>query len=157
MDIICFPKYSVNYDFHIYNELTLDVSSNCPALNISGADVVASCMTNVNLLYNSMKDSFSIIFDTGASLAISFDKQYFVGPIMPLSNHRFGGLANGLDIEGIVAMKWKFRTKTSVIIVTSSCYYVPNTRARIISSQLLFCEKQAVTDHFLVEKHCATL
>ena len=59
-----------------------------------------------------------MIFDTGDSLANSFDKNDFVGSNRTLSNHRLEWLANGLDIEGIGTVKWKFRTNTVVIIVT---------------------------------------
>ena len=82
-----------------------------------------------------------MIFDTGASLAISFDKNNCVDPIMPLLNHRLRGIANGLNIEDIGTVKWKFCTKTVVIIVISSFYYVPNARARLISPQRLFGKK----------------
>ena len=68
MDSICLLEYSVNFDFHTYKDVTLDVSSNYPALNTSGATFVASSMANVNLLYNFVKDSFSVMFDTGLVL-----------------------------------------------------------------------------------------
>ena len=51
----------------------------------------------------------------------------------------------------------KFGTKTAVIIVTSSCYYDPNDRTRLISPQRLFYEKQGATGCFLVEEHYTTL
>ena len=70
--------------------------------------------------------------------------------IRPLANHRLGGLANGLTIEGIGTVKWKFRTKTVATVVTSSCYYVPQARARLISPQRLFSEKLGVTGSYLV-------
>ena len=98
--------------------MTLDISSSCPALSTSDATFVDSSMANVNLLYNSVKYSFFVIFDTGDSLDTSFDKNNFTGPITTLSNHRPGGLADGLDIEGIGTVKWKFRTNTAVVVVT---------------------------------------
>ena len=80
-----------------------------------------------------------------------------MGPIKILVNHRLGGLANGLVIEGIGTIKWKFCTKIAVIVVTSSWYHVLNTRERLISPQRLFCEKLGVTSYFLVDEHFATL
>ena len=105
MNSIRLPKYSVNYDFRKYRDVTLYVYSNCPALSTSGTAFIASNMANVNLLYDSMIDKFSVIFDNMAILAISFDKNDYFGPIIPLSNHGLGGLANGLNIEGIGTVK----------------------------------------------------
>ena len=98
-----------------------------------------------------------MISDTRASLSISFDKNEFIGPIRTLSNHRLEGLANGFDIEGIGTAKWKLCIKTVVSIVASSCYYIPNIREKLISSQRLFVEKQGVTGRFLVEEYCVAL
>ena len=80
-------------------------------------------------------------FYTGASLAISFDKNDFVGEIRLLANYRLEDLDNGLTIEGIGNVKWKFHTKNAVIVVTSSYYYVTQARARLVSPQRLSSEK----------------
>ena len=85
-------------------------------------------------------------------MAISFDKNDFVGDIRPLANYKLGVFANGLTIEGIGSVKWKFRTKTAVIVVTYSCYYVPQVRARLIILQRLFSERLGVTGRYLVEE-----
>ena len=81
------------------------MSSTCPALSASGDVYMASSMTNINLLYSAVKDNFYVIFDTGTSLAISFDKNDFVGPIKTLANHRLGVISNGLTIEEIGTVK----------------------------------------------------
>ena len=141
----------------MYHDVTLVVPSTCPALIFSGATYMTSSMANINLIYSAVIDSVYKIFDPGASLAIYFDKNDFVGPIKILVNPRLGGLANGLSIEGIGTVKWKFRTNIAAIVVTSSCYHVPNTRARLISPQRLFCQKLGVTNCFLAEEYCATL
>ena len=48
------------------------------------------------------KDKQPVIFDTGASLAITFDKTDFDGPLtVPKGDLRLGGMANGLKIEGV--------------------------------------------------------
>ena len=84
INIICLPKYSVSYNFYTYKDVALDISSNCPALSTSVGAFVTSSIDNINLLYNSVKDSFSMIFDTGASLFIQFDKNDFAGPVKPI-------------------------------------------------------------------------
>ena len=151
IDDICLPEYFVNCDFHTHKDVTLDVSSTSPALSSITSAYIASSMTNVNLLFSGARDSFAVIFNTGTSLAISFDEHDFVGPIRPLTNYMLVGLANGVAIEGNGTVKWKFHTKTAVIMATSSCYYIPAARARLISPQHLFCEKLSVTGRFLVE------
>ena len=48
------------------------------------------------------KDRQPVIFDTGASLAITHDKSDFSGPLtLPKTDLRLGGMANGLKIEGV--------------------------------------------------------
>ena len=54
-------------------------------------------MGTIDLLYKCNTFSFPIVFDTGASLAISMDRSDFDGTIRPISQ-QLGGLANGLDI-----------------------------------------------------------
>ena len=127
MDSIYTTEYSVNYDYRTYRDVTLDVSSNFPTLSVSGAAYISSRMKNINLLYSTVKDIFPVIFDTGVSLPIYY-RNYYADPIKPIVSYRLGGgLANGITIEGIGTSKWKFRTKTAVIVVTSSYYYVPNS------------------------------
>mgnify|MGYP004204804165 CR=1 FL=1 len=125
MESICLLESSVNCNFHTHRYVTLDVSPTPSSLRISATAFIYFSLENVHLLYNKCQDSFPVIFDTGASLAISFDKNDFVGNIRPLTNHRLEGLANELTIEGVGIVKWKSCTKTFAIVVTFSCYYVP--------------------------------
>ena len=108
IDDICLPEYSVNCDFHPHKDVTMDGTSTSPALSSTTVAYIDSSTANVNLLYSGARDSFSIRFDTNASFEISFDKSDFVGPIRPLTNHMLGGLANGVAIEGIGTVIWKF-------------------------------------------------
>jgi hypothetical protein len=80
-----------------------------------------------------------VIFDTGASLAITHDKSDFSGPITASTTDlRLGGMANGLRIEGIGPVTWTFRTATSApITVKGMAYYVPQAKARLLSPQRL--------------------
>ena len=69
----------------------------------------------------------SVIFNTGASLVISFDKSDFDGPIKPSEGDlRLGGMAGGLKIEGYGPVTWGFANKDgSEIQIWTQCYYVP--------------------------------
>ena len=51
----------------------------------------------------------AVIFDTGASLGITFDREDFDGPLtIPDGNLRLGGMAQGLKIEGVGSVNWTF-------------------------------------------------
>ena len=101
---ICLLEISVDCDFHTYKDVTLDVAHN-PSPYLSTKECLATSMKSVDLMYRNPNSGFSIIFDTGASLGISFDNKYFVGPIRPLSNHNLGGLSGGMEISGIGVVK----------------------------------------------------
>ena len=101
---ICLPEVSVNYDFHTYKVVTLDVGHNSgPCLSPKAC--IATTMESVDLVYRDPNSYFSVIFDSGASLGISFDKNNFVGPIRPLPNHKLGGFVNNMEVAGIGTVK----------------------------------------------------
>ena len=153
---ICLPETSVNCNYHTHRDVTLDVN---PHLELAPSPkaLIAATMGQVNLSYGPSSSGFPVIFDTGASLAITFEKSDFVGPIRPLFNHCLGGLANGLNIAGIGTVRWKFRSKGSILSVISSAYYVPKAKARLISPQRLFNAEKGVTGRFIVEETKTTL
>ena len=76
----------------MYHDVTLVVPSTCPALIFSGATYMTSSMANINLIYSAVIDSVYKIFDPGASLAIYFDKNGFVGSITTIANYIMGDL-----------------------------------------------------------------
>ena len=51
-------------------------------------------------------DTFSVIWDSGASMCISGDKRDFIGKIEPLTNAVVKGIVSGLKIEGIGRVRW---------------------------------------------------
>ena len=59
------------------------------------------------------ESKFPVIFDTGASMAVSSCKEDFeFGEIKSLpSPLKLGGMANGLNIEGIGVVNWTFDTE----------------------------------------------
>ena len=92
----------------------------------------------------------AVIFDTGASLGITFDKMDFDGPLtVPDGDLRLGGMAQGLKIEGIGPVTWTFRNADgSELIIRSQCYYVPNAKVRLLSPQRLFNKKRGMSGKF---------
>jgi hypothetical protein len=91
-----------------------------------------------------------VIFDTGASLGITFDKRDFDGPLtVPDGDLRLGGMAQGLKIEGIGPVTWTFRNDDgSEVQIRSNCYYVPGAQAQLISPQRLFNKNRGVGGRF---------
>ncbi|KAI2509164.1 hypothetical protein MHU86_5283 [Fragilaria crotonensis] len=81
-----------------------------------------------------------VIFDTGASLAITYDKLDFDGPLtIPKGDLRLGGMANGLKIEGVGPVTWTFaNSEGGNVCVKGMAYYVPKAKARLLSPQRLF-------------------
>ena len=99
--------------------------------------------------------SFPIVFDSGASLAISGNKDDFIGPIRGFSEvRRLGGMAGGMLIEGIGDVRWTFRTKKGYMVVHTECYYVPDCNARLLSPQRLFDADKGYGGYFhVLENH----
>ena len=87
------------------------------------------------MTYPTNTSTFPVIFGSGASLTISVDKEDVIGPTRLLHNHKLGGLTDGLKIEGIGMVHWKFITKDSVLTVISSTCYIPKGKVRLISPQ----------------------
>jgi hypothetical protein len=92
----------------------------------------------------------AVIFDTGASLGITYDKLDFDGPLtIPEGDLRLGGMAQGLKIDGIGVVTWTFRNADgSELTIRSQCYYVPNAKVRLLSPQRLFNKAKGVTGKF---------
>jgi hypothetical protein len=84
-----------------------------------------------------------IIFDTGASLAISLFRSDFVADPTPLARPtQLGGMGKGLQIEGVGTVAWTFTAKDkSEIQLRVRAYYVPAAKARVLSPQKIFDKK----------------
>jgi hypothetical protein len=94
--------------------------------------------------------NFPIIFDTGASLAISGNWDNFVGEITsPKSDLCLGGMATDIIITGIRIVHWTFVADDgSNLIICTQCYYVPEVKARLISPQHLFKKAAGINGAF---------
>ena len=118
---------------------------------------MATDLSCVNLPPVDATASFTVIFNSGASLAISFAKENIVEPIRPLVNRQLVGITNVLDIKGIYTVKWKLRVEGKVLTILSLCYYVPGAHAWLISPQRIFNRQQGVTGHFMVTESGTSL
>ena len=118
----------------------------------------ACTMGSVDLHPPTLPSGFPVIFDTGASLAISPSKDDFSGKIEMFPYDRFlGGMAEGMRIEGVGNIKWSFRSKDGVITLHSRCYCVPASKAHLISPQRLFNKEQGITGQYITNETHSTL
>ena len=99
--------------------------------------------------------SFSVIFDSGATLSISPSEEDFVGPIVPFqTDHRHSGMAGGRHIAGIWPIKWSFRAGKKLLVVHSMCYHIPNSKACRTSPQRIFNKSKGDEGSFTyLEEH----
>ena len=155
MDIsdMCVHERCISCDHHSHHDVIT------PSCIVGPQAHLALTLGRVDLLPPTLDtpSTFPVIFDTGASLAISPDKEDFQCPIRPMQNS-LGGLANGLAITGIGTVKWQFRAKNKeVITILSSCYYVPAAKARLISPQRLFSAAKGTNGRFITSEDVSTL
>ena len=135
----------------LLQEFTLQPEVNAPTVQaISGLTQLELLATDPDVFMSVGDRKQPIIFDTGASLSITFDRADFDGPLtIPPGDLRLGGMANGLKIEGIGPVTWTFENADgSEIKVRSQCYYVPSCRARLLSPQRLFNRDKGVGGHY---------
>ena len=150
-----------------WNSSVFDSSSEDPPSIASPHLCTAAVFDWINTEYPSLnlttsdplKNKFPIIFDTGASLAVSGFKEDFVGSIVtPQQSLTLGGMAQGISIAGTGVVQWAFQSKNQEeIIIKTHCYYVPNAKVRILSPQRLFCEEKGIIGSFQTEEKQAKL
>jgi Reverse transcriptase (RNA-dependent DNA polymerase) len=83
--------------------------------------------------------SFPIIWDSGASVSLSFCKKDFVGKIKPVRrSSRIRGIKGDLDIKGIGTVRWAMFDDTHKLrIIEVPAYYAPDARTRLLSTSHL--------------------
>jgi Reverse transcriptase (RNA-dependent DNA polymerase) len=83
----------------------------------------------------SFTDCVPVIFDTGASLAITSHLSDFVGPVTAYEL-KLGGMAKDKKITGRGLVIWNFKSTTGTIVpVKTMAYYVPEADTRLLSPQ----------------------
>ena len=151
-DIIDLP-YHINWpgDEPADDILSLDTCPTPQAYN-------AALLGKVDLVPRDSPAAFKVIFDSGASLAISPSKEDFVGEIRRFpQERRLGGMAQGMAIEGVGYVHWSFKCGNTCMVIKAKCYYVPDSKARLISPQRLFRKEAGITGCFTCEESHASL
>jgi hypothetical protein len=81
----------------------------------------------------------SIIWDSGASISLTFDRSDFVGPMKPAGLlTRLQGIAKGLRIEGQGHVLWPMLDTTGQLrLIKVPAFYVPKCNVRLLSTTSL--------------------
>ena len=81
-----------------------------------------------------------IIIGTGASLAITGNKQDFIPNIyQEVTSLKLGGMAAGAKIDGVGNVAWSFPCENGdQMAIVTKCYHVPTARTRLLSPQRIF-------------------
>jgi len=109
-----------------------------PAISIKAQDELFSSLDlEVNII---SKPVYPVIFDTGASLAITGSEQDFL-PDSFKENHslKLGGMASRACITGVGNVAWTFQCQNNdQLTVITRCYLVPTANTRLLSPQIIF-------------------
>ena len=91
-----------------------------------------------------------VIFDTGASLAITGDEQDFLpDTLTEVTSLKPGGMAAGAPITGVGNVAWIFPCiNGDQIAIIIKCYLVPSATARLLSPQNIFDKQNGNTRKF---------
>jgi hypothetical protein len=82
-----------------------------------------------------------VIWDSGASLLISHDRNDFVGPLDEAPMAHLHGLADGVRIEGVSHVAWTFLDCRGMLrMLKWPAYYVPTAGIRLLSMSNLLQE-----------------
>ena len=164
LDLLPFLSEMQDHIFHIDGDNSLKNSfdyaiSHCPSPKICTALTKTGFNSSLfNPLSSSINKKFPIIFDSGASVAISGFKNDFVSDIQePSSEIRLGGMANGMLVKGIGKVKWSLQTGSDTVVIHTQCYYVPNAKVRLISPQRLFNKAAGIEGSFNLYEEYSTL
>ena len=89
--------------FEVYGPTTVNSPVSAPAIgNVYDLLGYFNTPRAFMIMDNRASDKEPVIFDTGASLAITHEKADFDGPLtVPKGDLRLGGMTNGLKIQGV--------------------------------------------------------
>ena len=148
---LCVTCHSVNgiYDTDANALEITQVGPACYSATTQGSNPftdVDSLAHDPHALISMTTTKAAVIFDTGASLGITHDIQDFDKPLtIPKCDLHLGGMANGMKIEGVGPVTRTFSNKDGTEVqICSQCYFVPQSKRRLISPQHLFNKDKGV-------------
>ncbi|MGH3055544.1 MAG: GAG-pre-integrase domain-containing protein, partial [Gaiellaceae bacterium] len=109
-----------------------------------------------NCLSNAM-EFFKIVFDTGASMTVSFCRDDFISTVTPAKpGLNLKGISKGLPVEGVGTLRWRVRTDDgSFQDLTTQGYYVPKMKIWLFSPHTHFMTSRDVTGSFIARHESA--
>jgi hypothetical protein len=128
------------------NESTTELESNLAPSDLALCELIGNTMMSP-IVNNAMSQwIMTVIFDTGASLAITPELSDFVSPRKPLARPmKLGGMANGIEIKGIGIIAWTFTAKDGTEVqIRTEAHLVPEAKQRLLSPQRLFNKKKGI-------------
>jgi len=146
------------------HQLNLDHPLLCrklPTVFLGEAAVAAmkAATQHPRALCDSMKkeDTFTIIWDSGASNCISFDRNDFVGPLQPVEGNAIcKGITNGLRIEGVGHVLWSvLDTSGQLRHLKLPAYFIPKLRQRLLSTTVF--KHTYPNNKIIVDSPCWTI
>ena len=148
-ETLIFPDLWIKHHAVDVSKLPLDSTINTAPAVSSKAEL--ELLTPQDLQVNMASHKLQpIIFDTGASLAITGDKQDF----LPSTYHevttlKLGGMAAGASITGVGDVAWTFACSNGdQLALITKCYHVPSANSRLLSPQKLFDKQNGQTGKF---------
>ena len=91
---------------------------------------LSACLLN-------QKNSYSLIWDSGASMCVTGDKMDFIDKIQPVYGSQIQGISDGLCIEGFGHVCWSvLDTKGQLRHLKLPAYYIPTIKQRLLSTSV---------------------
>ena len=83
-------------------------------------------------------DTFTVVWDSGASMCVSFDRRDFIGNMQQLpKGSSIQGITNHLKIEGSGSVIWSIMGTTGRLRhLKLPCYYIPKLKQRLLSTSV---------------------
>ena len=99
--------------------------------------------------------TYQVIWDSGASILISPDRQDFGPLVRPSVRQRLQGIAKGLNVEGHGHVLWACHdTSGQLRLLKVPAYCVPKCRVRLLSTTSLL--QTYADEKIAVQAHCLT-
>lgn len=123
------------FDKYFPSEATNDIPSSTPVCTCAYMGSKKNKTASFKASPNHPMDTYDLIWDSGASLSISNNKDDFVGAVSMTPGQRLSGISDGLQIEGHGTVAWCFLdTKNIMRTLHLPAYYVPTCGQRLLST-----------------------
>ena len=111
--------------------------------NLTPSESTALSQRMMVYLSDKGDDLLPIMINSGASISLTANYNYFIGLICPATITELQGLSHTTKVHGVGKVEWTVRdvfgtTRT----IKTQAYYIPDATVRLFSLQTYFCEQQ---------------